>query len=142
MPSPTIITVAEADVILGTTEPWFSTLEPEKEQALGWAEVYFNANYTCVYDEDDVPSEITEGLAYLGNLYLTDPTVMFPIDSNLNVTSNKVKAGSVESAKSYASPTQKQFIDQYPNVSALFSTYCDLTPSSVNSARTAPIVRN
>lgn len=142
MPTPSIITVAEADAILGTTEPWASTDPVLQEDALGWAEVYFRANYTCVYDPEDVPSEIIEGLAYLGNLYLTDPLIMFPVDGNLNVTSNKVKAGSVESAKSYAGPTQKAFIDQYPSITALFSPYCKLSPSTGSSAVSQPIVRN
>jgi len=142
MPIPTIITVAEADAILGVTEPWFSTLEPEKEQALGWAEIYFAANYSCAYDEDDVPDNIKEGLALLGNQYLIDPNTMYPVDSEVNTTSKKVKAGSVESAKSFASPSQKKFIDQYPDITALFSTYCLLTPSSGSDAKSVPIVRN
>jgi hypothetical protein len=143
MPTPTIITVAEADVILGITEPWFSEADTAvKEDALGWAEVYFAANYTCVYDVDDTPDNILEGLAIIGNQFLIDPTAMFPVDSDVNVTSKKVKAGSVESAKSFASPSQKRFIDQYPEITALFSSYCDLTPSSGSGAKSVPIVRN
>jgi hypothetical protein len=117
-------TVAYADSVLGDTLPWDNAETADKEAALQWATVYIINTYSCSWDEDgDVPENVQTATAILGNYHLTSPlydasAVQAQVDSN-GLIKNKVVAGSVESEKEYDAYVSKEWIDPYPDATAL-----------------------
>jgi len=131
------ITLEDANTYLGYVEPWGLTGSVDKTTALSQGRIYLDANYLCdsdsISDSDGLASNnIQLANAELANLYLANPTTFFNIDAkaNRNVTKNRVKAGDVESEKTYSS-AGIGYIDPYPYVSMLLSGECTLSSSSI-----------
>jgi len=129
--------VAFADTINVSTE-WTNATISEKEMAITYGRLFIDKNYSCSdtdeWDTDDyttIPDEVQRANAILaeqsvqGILLTTDPGFSGPI------TSTKVKAGSVESEKTYlgAYSTATKKTDQKPEITMLLSPYCTLGKS-------------
>jgi hypothetical protein len=119
-------TVAYADSVLGEQLPWDSAETADKEAALQWGRVYIDDNYSCAFDPNNVPESIQTANAILGNYHLTAPlydsSKVEGEQSERGLTGNKVKAGSVESDKSYDPYAAMAKLDAYPDVTAILGT--------------------
>lgn len=138
LPTP-YITLVDADAYLGSREPWTSSSDELKNDALSYGRLYIDQNYHCpnVDFSGEIPSEIQIANAELANLYLTDSLNLYPSQEAKNLVETKVKAGSVESLKKYNSGATSS-IDTNPQISALITNVCYF--SSGGGAK--PVVRS
>lgn len=98
------ITLAEANAFLYQTEPWNSSTDDQKQQALDTGRLYLDTNYICQdFDDNDAPQSVKNANAYLANCYLDDKLFnnTDPSQGSL-ITEETVKAGSVSSTKKYS----------------------------------------
>jgi len=131
-------TVAEADVILGTVEPWDSATSEEKESALVQGKLYMDATYLCIVpDQANPPEALIEGNSLLANAQLSE-SLWERQDGLGPLASVDVAAGSVSSKKSYAVSATGTWKDPFPEVTSLVGGYCSLTQGS---AVVKPLVR-
>lgn len=133
LPSP-YATLAEANILLHSTEPWYESDDETKQEALGWARVYLDSNYSHTFDETDVPDEIKHASALLANEHLT--TSLFSRQTTSDPLEEiEVKAGSVSTRKRYSA--RSNWFDPFPIVTQLIKGYSSLSPRSSDS----PVVR-
>lgn len=137
MPSPTLITVSEADAILGNAAPWVTSSDIQKDDALGWAEVYFLSVYSCpnedFTDTDNIDSSVKEGLALLGNEHLIKSLFERQTGRAAVTEESKEVVGAVKTMKKYAQSTGGKFQDQFTHVTALLSPICCITKGQGSS---------
>jgi len=143
MPSPTLITLAEADALLVDVSPWSGTTDSDKTDALGWAEVYFNSTYVCpnedLTDADSIDSSIKEGLSILANEHLQ--LSLFDRQSKEPaIKRSRKKVDTLEKEVEYAiSNVGNKWVDYFPQVTALIGVVCYTDKAS--SIKTIPLLR-
>ncbi len=142
MPTPTIVTVIEADAILGTTVPWSSSSTTIKTDALGWAQVYFLDVYSCPTQNYDVPNtvdaSIKEAISYLANEHIIKD-LFTQQDNKAPILSVRNKVDVIEQEIKYAQAIGSQFKDPFPSITALTSALCNI--SKGNSVKTINLIR-
>lgn len=120
----TYASVAEADTFLGETLPWEDAEAADKQTALEWATVYMNDTYSIAL-EDGVatPTSLKNANALLANEHLTQNlfTTAFATAPQVGVTLERVVAGDVESETRYDSNWSRNWIDPFPQISALLA---------------------
>lgn len=111
-------TLAQADAVNGTDEPWASATDAVKNASLVNATLYIDAAYRCVLT-NPVQTNVVEACSLLANIDIATP--LFEVDTTVpgNVSAEAVAAGSVSSSKSFSvnpGPSKK---DPFPEVTAL-----------------------
>jgi len=143
MPTPTLISLAEADALLVDVSPWVSNSDSEKTDALGWAEIYFMDVYACpnedLTDLDNISSTIKEALSIVANGHLTEN--LFTRQSNdPQIKRQRKKTDVLEKETEYAvGNIGRKWIDYFPQVTALLGAICYTDKAS--SIKTIPLVR-
>ena len=133
LPTP-YATLAESNILLESTEPWYESDDETKQEALGWARVYLDSNYSHSFEEDDVPVVVKHANAILANEHLT--TSLFSRQTASDPLEEiEVKAGSVSTRKRYSA--RSTWFDPFPHVTQLIKEYSSLSPRSSDS----PVVR-
>lgn len=118
LPTP-YASLAEADLYLNSTELWFEQDSEIKNEALGWARVYLDANYTFFnLDEDDPSNAIKQANILLANAHLTESLFTRQVKSD-PLEEVEVKAGSVSTRKRYSARTN--WFDPFPEVTQILS---------------------
>jgi len=92
------VTALESQAHLSTKADWLALTEPQQDDFLSWGRVYIDSEFLCAYDETDATDDIKLANSLLGYLAMTD--VLFK--DAPKVKSVAVKAGSVESDKTYS----------------------------------------
>lgn len=117
-------TVAEANVILGTTEPWIGSTTEQKEQALSYGKMYIDLYFSCTLT-NPVQDNVKEANALLANYHLTTPlfdsSTVSTEQSRKGLIKERVKADTVESEKQYDAGVALSKVDKYPDVTALLT---------------------
>jgi hypothetical protein len=111
-------TIAQADAVNGTDEPWASATDAVKNASLVNATLYINAEYQCTLT-DPVQQNVVEACSVLANIDIDTP--LFQVDTTTpgNVSAEAVAAGSVSSSKSYSVNPGSSTKDPFPEVTAL-----------------------
>jgi len=111
-------TIAQADAVNGTDEPWQSATDAVKNASLINATLYIDAAYRCVMTTP-VQTNVVEACSVLANIDIDTP--LFEVDTTVpgNVSAEAVAAGSVSSSKSYSVNPGASKKDPFPEVTAL-----------------------
>lgn len=135
-------TIEQADVYLENNDAWLDLDDEVKNTHLLNGRYFIDSKYTCddLADEDgdSLPDVIPEEYIYANTLLAQFDSVsgIFTVDETGGspVVSKKVKAGSVESEKSYAgqfsSSTKLNSIDPYPQITSILNAYCTINKTS------------
>lgn len=124
LPTP-YVTLTEADDLITTYSPWSSASEDQKNGALGWARVYFDAVYIC-YTIDlestevaDIPSDIKLANSLLANYQLTESLFSRNSDTK-NLIEKEIKVTGLSTRKRFVN----KFVDPFPEITALIKSSC------------------
>lgn len=125
--------VVYADTV-NLSDDWVGSSDVEKEKYIGYARVYFDGAYSCIWDSDDgVPDCIKTANAMLAEEYLLDSSKFFTVDERAGVTGTEVAAGPVKSKSTFDPAFTQGFIDRFPFVTNLVGLYCSIPNNSVSS---------
>jgi len=111
-------TLAQADAVNGTDEPWASSSDDIKNASLVNATLYIDAAYVCVLTTP-TQQNVVEACSLLANIDIATP--LFKVDTTVpgNVSAEAVAAGSVSSSKSFSVNPGASKKDPFPEVTAL-----------------------
>lgn len=133
LPTP-YVSLAEAETLLESESPWINFDDEVKQEALGWARSYLDANYTHSFSDDDPPVNIKYANAYLANKHLTKS--LFSRQTSTDPLEEvEVVAGPVKTRKRYAARTN--WFDPFPEITQLISDVSSLRPRRIDN----PVVR-
>lgn len=129
LPTP-YITLADAEILLASVDPWIQNDDEIQNEALGWARSYLDDNYSHSFVLTDPPDNVKYANALLANYHLTE-SLFVRQAANVNpVSESEVKAGSVSSKKKFRNA--RSFIDPFPDVTNLIADVSTLTASSID----------
>ena len=117
-------TILQSDSYLPLKDDWLDADDEVKEDALLWGRYYIDANFDCVIDYDDIDEEVIFANSLLGYDYFNQGDLFF--DNQDNLILKRVKAGSVETEKEYASGTRKR-PNSLSKVISILSSICNNT---------------
>jgi len=117
-------TISQSDSYLPLKDDWLDADDEVKEDALLWGRYYIDANFDCVIDYDNIDEEVVFANSLLGYDYLSQGDLFF--DNQDNLILKRVKAGSVETEKEYASGTRKR-PNSLSKVISILSSICNNT---------------
>jgi len=134
LPTP-YTTLAEAEVLNADMELWIHKTDDQKNEALGWARVYLDSNYSHSFDSSiavaDVPLDVKLANATLANYHFTQSLFLRQTTDPNPLAEVEVKAGSVTSRKRYIGNTN--WVDPFPDITQLIAGTSRLTSRSSDS---------
>lgn len=134
---PGYISVTDADEWAKSSE-WAALTDPQKENALSWGRMYIDGFYTCTPAIDSAaPSDSVQiANALLGDYYAQGKLYPNSGSHEADLAGKKIKAGSVEMDKTYATTPGGSPIkgDPFPEVTNLLSSVGCTTSRGTTSA--------